>query len=1652
MNKKKIIISVILIAILAAIAYSGYRVIAQSTNEMLSTDDSLPASFPYVTYNDLVEDPYILCCGHGITLIGLSRTYVETGDRRQSEPYLTMNDIGKKLFEESQNASGNVTSDNFTNPYTPATSRTYGYYTESDRKIAGPEEAYILAEASENINSKDHTFFNVTDEEYTGDLNKEAYFYSIGGKVVYGVDIDETTGEPTRFVVQDENSDRFFYIEMTSSGDFFPYTYVQYAWWRTEAGGNASDIQSTPFSKEAEAFAAYINKVAKRDQSGNIVYEEKTVTINGETTTVQAPVIEYAVTGDISKSDVQYDKDHEKFLIGPITLNYYEESVETERGKVDFAGMTDAKIISNIGEIDKSHWFFKFTNRNSDDKTAFPHNGEEFYIVLDYMEDLRYLSDISFDFKYMNAGGEYSELKGEYFTADWEPESEAVWCDENPSSTKKCSHGYNNKHIVQWNYWVELKGLKPGTSQPLAQVYKGARWYEDAHISLKAILPPDEDEPKEFIRLTIPMAGEVWIDKKADKKNADYIDGKREDGEEGYKNAEVYVYKVYKDQNGKIVRKRLAKVYEEDNETRIYFPIYTDENGKYEIPNIEVPGEGEGKLTEDGYDVSYEVEFMYDGQHYEASPALVTSNGDADTYINASKQEKVAFEKDSLAAENPEERDAYNNKFREIYGGNPMDKDGNTTGYAIGGDELKLEYTSEEFSLPNNENTRRLSTLTVLDEDEHIIPQYKMPAATGDAGLYFPVDNKITLDSADDVIELSVIEDEDGKTTTYKTIYDYMLHINLGVKEREKADLSTFKDLYKAEILVNEKEITKTYNKYVDVEKEENKEALNVQIEACRIGHYKLGLYSSDYEYRSTVYETSEDVVKNIKDDTELKVYLTYRIAINNESQAENGLDATINQINDYYDKTFTFINEDIKANVLNNEQKRENKVVAEAPYFRVVKAEETPEYTYWSDGMKKFTCNDENKNVNDDYKKLTITDLKDIKLAAGEQLEMFITFEVDRDGFKQSGKRTELLGEKNNVAEIANYSTYYTDGKVAGIIDRDSAPDNIDLERNVKEWYEDDTESAPATDIKLYGYNREINGNVWEDKEAVDLLYNQKVGNGLMEDGELRAKDIDVQIVEKIQIDGIEYEKIWTEDDFPDLTAEEKKQYRLKNVSTDANGYYDLKGMVAGNYVVRFKYGNKEANIYYNGQDYKNTAYQVNMLNEDGTSTLDNEWQDLKTSKLNDARISDARDYELQRMKVIAYSKDIDNQIGTILESADQSVNHTKLIENTQMVANTAKLNIEIEHQDYIDYGTVKIVDGLKEYTYTVKNIDFGLERRSKTAIDLEKKISKISLYKEDGKELLLSVSYKEDGTIDKENKDNQYVDKLVHLDTAGNVQGFEYIPMESDYKTGTTLKIEYQIKVTNNSEVDWTGKIASYETSKEILDKVLELEKSVPYVSGELITYGDYVGLNYYNNQNNDGDKIVTTKVEQIIDYIDNDASSDKDSNTLIENSSWDEATIEYLKENKILANEVYTEKNGEKLLLDSKEKAYISDGKRNVLLSRPEEENPSAITKLVPSAAAEGEGKKSSGKIRVVLTKQLTEENSNNDLYLIDFASCGYSYHILDVIEFINNTLFDYREFDISIKRIKYFLKNYKLSQYEKEKHRGAAEGGGGRVSDI
>ena len=59
-----------------------------------------------------------------------------------------------------------------------------------------------------------------------------------------------------------------------------------------------------------------------------------------------------------------------------------------------------------------------------------------------------------------------------------------------------------------------------------------------------------------------------------------------------------------------------------------------------------------------------------------------------------------------------------------------------------------------------------------------------------------------------------------------------------------------------------------------------------------------------------------------------------------------------------------------------------------------------------------------------------------------------------------------------------------------------------------------------------------------------------------------------------------------------------------------------------------------------------------------------------------------------------------------------------------------------------------------------------------------------------------------------------------------------------------------------------------------------------------------------------------------------------------------------------------------------------------------------------------------------------------DNQGKLYLIDFSSCGYSYRIIDVVEFINNTLFDYREMEISKQRIHYFWEHCNLTDYERE----------------
>ena len=1176
----------------------------------------------------------------------------------------------------------------------------------------------------------------------------------------------------------------------------------------------------------------------------------------------------------------------------------------------------------------------------------------------------------------------------------------------------------------------------------------GGGFPEEETISLQIIPKP--------IDLRTSLSGMVWIDNDEQKDKSEYgnlgiYDEGTKDKPAEKNSVEIIVWKVkYEVATGKEVEREKALGWD-DSEKEIDFDktrIYVDENGQYKIPKMQVPAE-EG-LDGTKYVMSYDVEFIYDGQTYEATEYLVPSSGEDKTSVKdkldafkKTADETKGPEKDyadyansSYIVENAEERKKFDSYFTEVYGKDVMDNDGNTEGLATGGindgkyyhdydvdptrgiKETDLEYTSEKVGEGDYE--KRKSNLVTNDEEGYVLDQYRFAARTSEAGLLLPYERLYH-------VEEKFYDNYEFQANQYKPIDEYFHQINLGLLERYHSDLGVKKDLYTANVVVNGNSNLTTYNSLMPL----TEEALNLQVKPEYRQHtYKIDLYNSDYMYRSGAYSSIQDeitktIIEAIKEGTELRLFVTYKLEFINESVFT---DVSINEFVDYYDKTFTRVDEDVKAQIEDqtaddDEPSRVEKIVAYAPYYRKLttvagasaynynKAEDLNESLDESGNVRNTVVNSagelildktgdkfatgsvefedieetnaERKNSN--YKRSVSKSLnglngsgpnEDLTLEPGEVLEVFVTYEVDEDGYKKVQQETEanadtrkdtLLGKKNNIVEISKYSTFYTEEscqrhkttsylpkQVSGRVDQDSAPNNIRMKDRGDsidtKMLEDDTEFAPCVTVEVReGEPRTLDGVVWED-----LRSDNTVGNGKYDEGtESGIKGIDVTMVEKIRVtkedlDRIrkyaqennssvaeslndlntlchEFEYIWKTDDFPGFENE---------IKSGDDGKYTFKNFVTGTYVVRFEYGNdadENVDMKYNGQDYKNTAYQVakdgsirlnptkvamagenqdvpidttDILHLPGKATLNNEWHDLSANEnakaLEEDRVSDARDYEPQRLRTIAYSRTIANENAEVLAAAFNETkdvtgedtkdhisedykkilenNKQKLVENTRMVANTAKLFVDIEKQDTIAYKKVVTPDGediIKtteakdgKHEYYIKNIDFGLVERPETRMNIRKEISKIELYKEDGGEVILSVRCDENGNIIKEGADNIRVDKIseIHKESLGDGQGFKYIAMESSLLNGLQVRLTYTIDIINNSEEDYvSATLANYKGMNEIyklanhFENVSEerlyseenLQGTVPFNAGKAIIYGRFLGTYYYTNK---------------------------------------------------------------------------------------------------------------------------------------------------------------------------------------------------------
>ena len=1150
------------------------------------------------------------------------------------------------------------------------------------------------------------------------------------------------------------------------------------------------------------------------------------------------------------------------------------------------------------------------------------------------------------------------------------------------------------------------------------------------------------------IDLTMELGGIVWEDVPEDptEKNTDKSteNGIMDGQEKGIDGVEVYVYT-----NG-----ALATAHKDSYNSEITYPIITSGGGKWKVTGLPV-----GK--------KYDVEFVYDGQTYEATN--FTANG-----YNSNPD---AYSKYSLAVDY--DREEVNNRIQEIYGNTQIDGNGNTVGKINGTmGEQNVFYESTETSDTRNKD-RIQSILQTTDENEIAFPIFKAKARTSSAGInLFPLKTNYSLTYTDATITL------DGLTQKYEVIYKHCLHINLGLKYRKKLDVEAVKDLYSAKLIVDGKSLDYKFNSLADIWNAENNGEYNKIEDYSAIDQvtYELGLYKTDYYYKAEMYKQSKlydgvkEFIKNISgetktlEDTELKLYLTYKISIYNNSSPIYKV--KINKLDDYAESSLgepisvatSELIEDDSGN-LTLQKVADVSYKTEGDKYSVT-PEDSEGTVTWTTIERKIKGSD-----GETYNKLTADGL-DITLNSGESKNIFVTYSLQKETI-QDIEKTIPLGNKSNIVEIADYATYYQDGRFAGKIDGDSAPSNVNVREynDEKLYYEDDSDTAPRLNIKLLDENREISGIAWEDDKENPVT---AVGNGIKDEKEAVIGGLTTELIEKIRVNDEEYDFLWPTSENLDFlggrTLEDLTGFASVTETARGNpeeglqvGQYKFTGIPTGEYVVRFLYGNdkteledqtkvtlepataynidgKELNrlanpkegqnpirsytanydkdrigasqAVYNGQDYKSTIYQAG----ENKNTFKNEYHNLKATGENVNVDSDARDSEARRLEVIANSQTITNENSSVLRTAnDKSGSHQELYKDYSMYADTAKVDLSVENLEAS--GVEKeVVNGtlyknavtnveVSETTYKVKDINFGLIERPENNLILDKEIKEIKLTTNDGKmifDAIYNIKYHtvtgvtdNDIVIGKLPDDDNYlvakaeldqesskgidqlqaIDKnernLENEDSQTGTKNFRFINVDSEILQGTTIELTYQISAFNLGETDYTSKeLEELNTmkqeitadsldprdSKAVKAKINEFAKEIreehAKVKTEEVdnTVGRYLGETYYTGNVGANDTIATTKVRQIIDYVDNDAvftdSYNTEANHMWRNTSINELLGNGYDKERILSANIIPEYE----ILDEKGISYKTEQRNNLILSTDDQ--------TIQEATAEGE----------------------------------------------------------------------------------------------
>ena len=898
---------------------------------------------------------------------------------------------------------------------------------------------------------------------------------------------------------------------------------------------------------------------------------------------------------------------------------------------------------------------------------------------------------------------------------------------------------------------------------------------------------------------------------------------------------------------------------------------WTNENGEYHFGSRNE----DLTYTDDTLRIAdldkYYIEFEYNGVKYRN----VKLNPDVNVTNASRASEEVASGKSD---EDSSVRQRFNERFSTISSGTQIDSNGESTGIVIDAN--------------GNVNSDKISYTKNGEHQSQINYGKNMTEANGNKEAYGENIYHIKATTYKNLNLSDYLEGYIKKENTTIVHVNEIKNINLGLYSREQVDVAVDSDV--ARFVLNVNGYQHTY-KYATLVNPDTQEEMDVKLKALKGKYYERQLHESTISYSAT-----PEGVPNLYAD------ITYKIYLQNKS---NTLTAKIKELTLNYDEDLKIISYGYEGSNVNTEVS-ESAITATKNGTGAVQLKEAT---------------------------IDLEKLEDRKISAGKREVLEVTFRTDANTI------AKILNNPTGIkfdfmAEVKTYSTYANNeenafNRAEGIyayasIDKNSAARNAQVQIDtddsfVTDTFENDTTIAPTFKLSK-GTQTELSGIVYEDspKESTPIKISgnniyERVGDGIYNNENVMANVL-VELL-SVPMENGQYDsdtartgengqqaydvaKLYQEN----KTTQGESSKVLARTYTNEKGEYKFEGLTAGNYVIKYTYGKNMKDVDENGQEKGTIRSATAIYTSDGKTKLKEiEAREYKSTVITSGEISNAMnitdgkahlngDYSwFLKSPETRYSDAVDDVEYRANLEKEAKINYeilkgtkTYVYENMEAYTPYFKLGVE-EFNDQQSGATLETQeDGTLNYVFTIDNVDFGLIERPIVDLQVDKVITGLEVSLGNGQVLINGDPSK---------------DSLPYVRTG--LDDFVPIEMDTELLQNATIEEEYTIKITNNSELDY----------------------SIYPIWGTDNTQKVALRRNYYYYGTQEGlttDEAVTARIDVLGDYIGSELTADE--NTMPE---WNKRAIEELTSYNG-TNLLSTDNNKEKTLRDGKYTIYTTN----------------------------------------------------------------------------------------------------------------------------